>query len=116
MIGKHKNIINLLGACTQDGEWMPSVKLLSAAMCGLQINVTPPPSVCCSGPLYVVVEYASQGNLREYLRARRPVGLEYWNGSRPVSLASLEVMELVSAAYQVARGMAYLASKKVRSL
>lgn len=21
MIGKHKNIINLLGACTQDGEW-----------------------------------------------------------------------------------------------
>lgn len=22
MIGKHKNIINLLGACTQDGEWV----------------------------------------------------------------------------------------------
>uniref|UniRef100_A0A3Q3WH94 receptor protein-tyrosine kinase n=1 Tax=Mola mola TaxID=94237 RepID=A0A3Q3WH94_MOLML len=82
MIGKHKNIINLLGACTQDG------------------------------PLFVVVEYASQGNLREYLRARRPVGLEYWNGSRPVSLGTLEIMELVSAAYQVARGMAYLASKK----
>uniref|UniRef100_A0A671VMC4 receptor protein-tyrosine kinase n=1 Tax=Sparus aurata TaxID=8175 RepID=A0A671VMC4_SPAAU len=82
MIGKHKNIINLLGACTQDG------------------------------PLYVVVEYASQGNLREYLRARRPVGLEYWSGSREVSLGSVEVMELVSAAYQVARGMAYLASRK----
>uniref|UniRef100_A0A3Q0RKC5 Fibroblast growth factor receptor n=1 Tax=Amphilophus citrinellus TaxID=61819 RepID=A0A3Q0RKC5_AMPCI len=82
MIGKHKNIINLLGACTQDG------------------------------PLYVVVEYASQGNLREYLRARRPLGLEYWSGSRQASLGSLEVGELVSAAYQVARGMAYLASKK----
>ncbi|TMS07981.1 Fibroblast growth factor receptor 1-A [Larimichthys crocea] len=82
MIGKHKNIINLLGACTQDG------------------------------PLYVVVEYASQGNLRECLRARRPVGLEYWSGSRQVSLGSFELMELVSAAYQVARGMAYLASKK----
>uniref|UniRef100_A0A4W6FIY6 receptor protein-tyrosine kinase n=1 Tax=Lates calcarifer TaxID=8187 RepID=A0A4W6FIY6_LATCA len=82
MIGKHKNIINLLGACTQDG------------------------------PLYVVVEYASQGNLREYLRARRPVGLEYWSGSRQASLGSLEIRELVSAAYQVARGMAYLASKK----
>lgn len=74
---------------------------------------TPASRVCSSGPLYVVVEYASQGNLREYLRARRPVGLEYWSGSRPVSLASLEIMELVSAAYQVARGMAYLASKKV---
>uniref|UniRef100_A0AAQ5XTP6 Fibroblast growth factor receptor n=1 Tax=Amphiprion ocellaris TaxID=80972 RepID=A0AAQ5XTP6_AMPOC len=82
MIGKHKNIINLLGACTQDG------------------------------PLYVVVEYASQGNLREYLRSRRPAGLEYWSGSRQVSLGSVEVRELVSAAYQVARGMSYLASKK----
>ncbi|CAG05404.1 unnamed protein product, partial [Tetraodon nigroviridis] len=82
MIGKHKNIINLLGACTQDG------------------------------PLYVLVEYASKGNLRDYLRARRPAGLEYWSSSRPVSLASMEIMELVSAAYQVARGMAYLASKK----
>uniref|UniRef100_A0A7N6B665 Fibroblast growth factor receptor n=1 Tax=Anabas testudineus TaxID=64144 RepID=A0A7N6B665_ANATE len=82
MIGKHKNIINLLGACTQDG------------------------------PLYVVVEYASQGNLREYLRTHRPVGLEYWSGSRQSLLGSLEIRELVSAAYQVARGMAYLASKK----
>uniref|UniRef100_A0AAY4E1A9 Fibroblast growth factor receptor n=1 Tax=Denticeps clupeoides TaxID=299321 RepID=A0AAY4E1A9_9TELE len=42
MIGKHKNIINLLGAC----------------------------------PLYVIVEYASKGNLREYLRARRPPGMD----------------------------------------
>ncbi|XP_068608761.1 fibroblast growth factor receptor 1b [Brachionichthys hirsutus] len=81
-IGKHKNIINLLGACTQEG------------------------------PLYVLVEYASQGNLREYLRARRPAGLEYWSGSRQVSLGSVEMTALVSAAYQVARGMAYLASKK----
>ncbi|XP_008421381.1 fibroblast growth factor receptor 1b isoform X2 [Poecilia reticulata] len=82
MIGKHKNIINLLGACTQ------------------------------GGPLYVVVEYASQGNLREYLRARRPAGLEYWSDLRQASLGSLEMRELVSAAYQVARGMSYLASKK----
>ncbi|XP_054469123.1 fibroblast growth factor receptor 1b isoform X2 [Anoplopoma fimbria] len=82
MIGKHKNIINLLGACTQ------------------------------GGPLYVVVEYASQGNLREFLRTRRPVGLEYWSGPRQTTLGSLEVRELVSAAYQVARGMAYLASRK----
>ncbi|KAM6984877.1 fibroblast growth factor receptor 1b [Aplochiton taeniatus] len=82
MIGKHKNIINLLGACTQHGT------------------------------LYVVVEYASQGNLREYLRSRRPVGLEYWSGPAQAPLDRLEVSELVSAAYQVARGMAYLASKK----
>ena len=78
-------------------------------------NLTPPPAAL-SGPLYVVVEYASQGNLREYLRGRRPVGLEYWSGSRRASLGSLEIRELVSAAYQVARGMAYLASKKVSFL
>ncbi|XP_063745989.1 fibroblast growth factor receptor 1b isoform X2 [Eleginops maclovinus] len=82
MIGKHKNIINLLGACTQDGS------------------------------LYVVVEFASQGNLREVLRSRRPPGLEYWSGSQQEAMDRLEVRELVSAAYQVARGMDYLASRK----
>lgn len=61
----------------------------------------------------MVVEYASQGNLREFLRARRPAGLEYWSDTRLTPLDSLEIRELVSAAYQVARGMAYLASKKV---
>uniref|UniRef100_A0A8C6KH79 receptor protein-tyrosine kinase n=1 Tax=Nothobranchius furzeri TaxID=105023 RepID=A0A8C6KH79_NOTFU len=81
-IGKHKNIINLLGACTQDG------------------------------PLYVIVEYASQGNLREYLRARRLAGSECWSGLQQAALGSVEIRALVSAAYQVARGMAYLASKK----
>ncbi|KAK5878335.1 hypothetical protein CesoFtcFv8_023747 [Champsocephalus esox] len=82
MIGKHKNIINLLGACTQDGS------------------------------LYVVVEFASQGNLREVLRSRRPPGLEYWSDSQQEAMDRLEVRELVSAAYQVSRGMDYLASRK----
>ncbi|EHB11361.1 Fibroblast growth factor receptor 4 [Heterocephalus glaber] len=44
LIGQHKNIINLLGVCTQEG------------------------------PLYVIVECAAKGNLREFLRARRPPG------------------------------------------
>lgn len=61
----------------------------------------------------MVVEYASKGNLREYLRARRPVGGEYWSGARQPLLGGVEIRELVSAAYQVARGMSYLASKKV---
>ncbi|KAG8441165.1 hypothetical protein GDO86_006779 [Hymenochirus boettgeri] len=82
MIGKHKNIINLLGACTQDG------------------------------PLYVIVEYASKGNLREYLRARRPPGMEYCYNPTCVPDQLLSFKDLVSCAYQVARGMEYLASKK----
>ncbi|KAG3294804.1 fibroblast growth factor receptor 1 isoform X6 [Marmota monax] len=82
MIGKHKNIINLLGACTQDG------------------------------PLYVIVEYASKGNLREFLQARRPPGLEYCYNPSHNPEEQLSSKDLVSCAYQVARGMEYLASKK----
>uniref|UniRef100_A0A3Q3WMN7 Fibroblast growth factor receptor n=1 Tax=Mola mola TaxID=94237 RepID=A0A3Q3WMN7_MOLML len=82
IIGKHKNIINLLGACTQDG------------------------------PLYVIVEYASKGNLREYLRARRPPGMEYCYNPDQVPVENMSVKDLVSCAFQVARGMEYLASKK----
>ncbi|XP_035256158.1 fibroblast growth factor receptor 2 isoform X4 [Anguilla anguilla] len=82
IIGKHKNIINLLGACTQDG------------------------------PLYVIVEYASKGNLREYLRARRPPGMEYSYDIARVSDEQLTFKDLVSCTYQVARGMEYLASQK----
>lgn len=72
MIGKHKNIINLLGACTQDG------------------------------PLYVIVEYASKGNLREYLQARRPPGLEYCYNPSHHPEEQLSSKDLVSCAYQVA--------------
>ncbi|KAI5108581.1 fibroblast growth factor receptor 2 isoform 3 precursor, partial [Silurus meridionalis] len=82
MIGRHKNIINLLGACTQDG------------------------------PLYVIVEYASKGNLREFLRARRPPGMEYSYDIARVSEEPLTFKDLVSCTYQVARGMEYLASQK----
>ncbi|KAI7805521.1 fibroblast growth factor receptor 2 isoform X1 [Triplophysa rosa] len=82
MIGRHKNIINLLGACTQDG------------------------------PLYVIVEYASKGNLREYLRARRPPGMDYSYDIAKVSDEALAFKDLVSCTYQVARGMEYLASQK----
>ncbi|KAM4745907.1 fibroblast growth factor receptor 1-A isoform 1-T1 [Anableps anableps] len=82
IIGKHKNIINLLGVCTQDG------------------------------PVYVIVEYASKGNLREYLRARRPPGMEYCYNPDQVPVETMSIKDLVSCAYQVARGMEYLASKK----
>lgn len=69
-----------------------------------------------SGPLYVIVEYASKGNLREYLQARRPPGLEYCYNPSHNPEEQLSSKDLVSCAYQVARGMEYLASKKVGSL
>uniref|UniRef100_A0A2S2Q3V2 receptor protein-tyrosine kinase n=1 Tax=Sipha flava TaxID=143950 RepID=A0A2S2Q3V2_9HEMI len=81
VIGKHMNIINLLGCCTQDG------------------------------PLYVLVEFALHGNLRDFLRQHRPSsGYEPAIGSNLKD--TLTQKDLVSFAYQVSRGMEYLASRK----
>ncbi|XP_076677141.1 fibroblast growth factor receptor homolog 1 isoform X1 [Andrena cerasifolii] len=83
MIGKHVNIINLLGACTQ------------------------------GGPLYVVVEFAPHGNLRDFLRDHRPSsGYEPTIGQESKEKKTLTQKDLVSFAYQVARGMEYLASRR----
>jgi len=79
VIGRHMNIINLLGVCTQDG------------------------------PLYVIVEFAEHGNLRDFLRKHRPAsGYERANGEKP----PLTEKQLVSFARQIAKGMEYLGSKK----
>ncbi|POI22443.1 hypothetical protein CIB84_013809, partial [Bambusicola thoracicus] len=64
------------------------------------------------GPLYVIVEYASKGNLREYLRARRPPGMEYSFDINRVPEEQMTFKDLVSCTYQLARGMEYLASQK----
>eukprot|EP00061_Rhincodon_typus_P018997 g48415.t1 len=64
------------------------------------------------GPLYVIVEFTAKGNLREYLRARRPPGMEYTFDVNRVSDEQLTFKDLVSCTYQVARGMEYLASQK----
>lgn len=73
-IGKHMNIITLLGCCTQNG------------------------------PFYVLVEYAQHGDLRDFLRKHRP--LTKGNGT-------FSQNDLIYFAFQVCRGMDYLASKRV---
>ncbi|CAH0562089.1 unnamed protein product [Brassicogethes aeneus] len=82
MIGKHINIINLLGCCTQ------------------------------GGPLYVVCEFAPHGNLRDFLRSHRSAGYELAVGSDEKEKETLTQKDLVSFAYQVARGMEYLSSRR----
>ena len=65
----------------------------------------------------MIVEYAVHGNLRNYLRLQRPrrsgyetpiSGLPTDNNNQPLTIKTL-----VSFSYQVAKGMAYLDSRKV---
>lgn len=86
MIGKHVNIINLLGCCCKDG------------------------------PLYVIVEYAPHGNLKDFLRSHRFGTSNYddmISGEKEKKI--LTQKELISFAFQIARGMEHLASRRVSS-
>ncbi|XP_065215783.1 fibroblast growth factor receptor homolog 1-like isoform X2 [Planococcus citri] len=82
VIGRHRNILNLLGCCTQGGI------------------------------LLVIVEYAPHGNLRDFLRQHRhSSGYEPAIGA-PFKEKTLSEKTLVNFSYQIARGMEYLASKR----
>ncbi|KAL1449672.1 hypothetical protein WDU94_002157 [Cyamophila willieti] len=83
IIGKHVNIINLLGVCSQDG------------------------------PLYVIVEFAQHNNLRDFLiKHRSPPEYSNVLVSADSSRVVLTEEDLASFAHQVANGMQYLHSKK----
>lgn len=88
IIGKHINIINLLGCCSQ------------------------------SGPLYVIVEFAPHGNLKDFLNKNRPLAAgtlkDYGDQQHQLPLPKHHLTEkhLISFAFQIARGMEYLASRR----
>ncbi|XP_064632824.1 slit homolog 1 protein-like isoform X2 [Lineus longissimus] len=93
-VGEHPNVINLIGACTQ------------------------------SGRLMIVMEYAENGNLLNYIKDKRDEkGTEYADvvvgteegtvitrSSRKYTI--MQDQELISIAWQIAKGMSHLAKVK----
>ena len=59
--------------------------------------------VVCVGPLYVIVEYAANGNLRDFLRKHRPDSNSFYE--QPIGQASecrgLTYGDLYNYAFQV---------------
>uniref|UniRef100_G1T0Q2 Proto-oncogene tyrosine-protein kinase receptor Ret n=1 Tax=Oryctolagus cuniculus TaxID=9986 RepID=G1T0Q2_RABIT len=87
----HPHVIKLHGACSQDG------------------------------PLLLIVEYAKYGSLRGFLRDSRKVGPGYVSGGGGRNSGSLDhpderaltMGDLISFAWQISRGMQYLAEMKL---
>ena len=83
-VGGHKNIVNLLGACTKGDR------------------------------LLIIMEFAPHGNLSKFLRGKRDIYEPTWETTTKNPDVELTISNLVVYAYQIARGMEFLASKKVR--
>ncbi|MCJ8730504.1 hypothetical protein PDJAM_G00185210 [Pangasius djambal] len=87
----HPHVIKMYGACSQDG------------------------------PLYLIVEYAKYGSLRNFLRESRKVGPSYMGSDANRNSSYLEnpderaltMGDLISFAWQISRGMQYLAEMKL---
>lgn len=83
-VGEHKNVVNLLGACTKGDR------------------------------LLIIMEFAPHGNLLKFLRRKRDIYEPTWETTTDNPDVELTISNLVVYAYQISRGMEFLASKKVR--
>ena len=84
-MGKHSNIVNLLGACTRNGS------------------------------LFSIMEYCPYGNLKSFLKSKRDCFSSKWSTSLQELKDSITLGDLATIIYQIAGGMEFLHSKKVSS-
>lgn len=82
-LGEHKNIVNLLGACTTGGG------------------------------LFVILECCPHGNLLNFLREKREVFRPYWLKIDNDIDKEFTYVDLISIGFQISQGMDFLQSKKV---
>ena len=65
-------------------------------------------------PLLVLIEYVPYGDLLGYLRKSRGLNDTYFNNPDRKPETNLTSKQLMRFAWQIADGMAYLSSRKVR--
>ena len=63
----------------------------------------------------LIMEYAPYGNLLKFLREKRALYQPTWKKTVSDPNEEFTLADLLMAAYQIARGMEFLASKKVCS-
>ena len=83
-LGEHKNIVNLLGACTTKGE-----------------------------KLHVILECCPGGDLLNFLRSKKTIFQPVWFKKETDMENEFTYIDMVMIAYQVAQGMDFLQSRKV---
>eukprot|EP00095_Tigriopus_kingsejongensis_P006584 maker-scaffold445_size168248-snap-gene-0.27 protein:Tk06584 transcript:maker-scaffold445_size168248-snap-gene-0.27-mRNA-1 annotation:"hypothetical protein DAPPUDRAFT_60789" len=84
---------------------------------GMMKLLDPHPNVvsllgCCTekDPIFIIIEYVNGGTLQEFLRTSRS---EHNYKNLHGESQSLTARDLTSFAFQIAKGMAYLSSKKI---
>ncbi|XP_028407050.1 fibroblast growth factor receptor 4-like isoform X2 [Dendronephthya gigantea] len=83
-VGKHKNVVNILAACTNGHR----------------------------SKTWIIMEYCPYGNLSEFLRSRRELYKAEWLKLTSDFNSKLSISDLVAIAVQVANGMEFLISRK----
>ena len=63
--------------------------------------------------LMVILEYAPHGNLLSFLKGRRPILKTTWKKEAIGMEHEFTTCDLAATAYQVAKGMEFLASRRV---
>lgn len=84
-LGEHKNIVNLLGACTRGGK------------------------------LCVILECCPHGNLLNFLRSKREIFQPLWFKEATDMEKEFTYIDLLMTVFQVAKGMDFLQSKRVKT-
>ncbi|KAK1791134.1 hypothetical protein P4O66_002162 [Electrophorus voltai] len=113
-----KNLV--LGKTLGEGEFGKVVKATAFRLKG-KAGYTTVAVKMLKGPLYLIVEYAKYGSLRNFLRESRKVGPSYLGSDANRNSSYLEdpderaltMGDLISFAWQISRGMQYLAEMKL---